>query len=89
MTLTPEQRCERVRRCLAEAGYPDAEVWNEDGFVATWQDEVPTAVSWRAWFVAGVQTRCWPCAERWPDAPDMTEPCTHDPLTSPWPDVVA
>lgn len=89
--LSPEERCERVRMALAEAGYPDASVWWDDEFPATNPGSVrcrnaipiPLEVTWRAFAIAAPDvTSCWPC---W-DARDPL--CTHDPLTSPWPEVV-
>lgn len=82
---------------LAEAGYPDAEVrWNDEHDVpftivgpglAT---DPPLGVAWRASLVAGEDTPCWPCAQEWRNRRNdgNESDCDHDPLTSPWPEVV-
>lgn len=82
--LSPEQRVERVKMALAEAGYPDAEVWvyNNRIHLIGW---MPKSVAWRASAVAGDVHKCWPCFDADPCA---TVDCPHDPLTSEWPEVV-
>lgn len=92
--LTPDERVERVRAALFKAGYPDVEVvWSENpgepwpGAVSIWfgRPGAPTeAVAWRALMLTEGMEVCWPC---WSEGGDA-ESCTHDPLTSPWPEAV-
>jgi len=95
--VTPEERCERVRMALAEAGYPDAEVhWNAEAgvpftFVGPgFTTDPPLAVAWRASLVVGEDAPCWPCAQLWRNRRNdgNESDCDHDPWTSPWPEVV-
>lgn len=87
--LSPEERVERVRMALAEAGCPDAPVRWEWGQVAGSFPPIPKALFWRAKVVAGEQTRCWTCFDSLPFSPEASlAGCGHDPLTSPWPEVV-
>lgn len=89
--LTPEERVRRVKAALAEAGWPT------DGVVVAVGrrglpvphvrlGSAPRPAVWRAFFLADptAPRRCWPC---WRDRVDP-EGCDHDPLTSPWPEVV-
>ena len=82
--VTPDERCERVRMALAEAGYPDAEVsyLNSSDQVKV-SLSVPHAVAWRAWAVTGETRMCWPC---WIGRKTLAD-CDHDPQTSPWPEL--
>lgn len=86
--LSPEERCERVRMALAEVGLGRVPVYpRPDGLVGVTR---PRGVSkesvWRAGAITGSGQRCWPCYR---DDPEALRPlCTHDPLTSPWPEVV-
>lgn len=88
--LTPEERVARVRMALAEAGWPDTHVRFADdkvwvrGQLFGAADGCPDDVMWRALVVAGEPAACWPC---WIGRSDSSD-CTHDPLTSPWPEVV-
>lgn len=87
--MTPEERCERVRMALAEAGWTEdgatfwdglgVNVWTEAG-PAPW---VPVEAAWRACAVVGEPIACWPCYDARP-----ARTCDHDPMTSPWPEVV-
>lgn len=92
--LTPEERVRRVKAALAEAGYPNVAVaWSEEHeevVAPGMYGAVPTAVWWRAKAIADAVTRCWACfsPEPWIPRALAPEPCTHDPLTSPWPEVV-
>lgn len=94
--LSPEERVERVRMALAEAGWPDVDAeWVEDprytgvaiDVEAVTLRGLPSDVHWRAIAIAGGSAVCWPC---WAEA-DATGDfrilgrCPHDPLTSPWP----
>jgi hypothetical protein len=90
--MTPEERVEQVRMVLAEAGYPDAEVRWADWSAAI-SDEVPPHVQWRAFVLTHDRwdIDCWPCwstGTECEDGEDEPEQCGHDPLTSPWPEVV-
>lgn len=84
-----EARKDRVRKALAEAGYPDARVrWDErrGGCVSVVThlngvSLVPEAATFRAFAICGEPgLACWPC---W--VADTKETCDHDPMTSPWP----
>lgn len=87
--LTPEERCERVRMALAEAGYPDVEVAvDRYGVLEMPMDAAPDDVRWRAFVLADPHgTECWPCWSAWESGTGYPN-CDHDPLTSPWPEVV-
>lgn len=87
--LTPEERVRRVKAALAEAGHPDAVVMPsvEPPGVLIGSYE-PLEVQWRAAALAGAVTRCWPCYRAHPIYSQSRPPCDHDPLTSPWPEVV-
>lgn len=91
--LTPEDRVRRVGAALAEAGYPQAAVaWNteyQEVVAPGMYGLVPTSVWWRAKAISDVVNRCWACFSQAPTLPQIdVGPCTHDPLTSPWPEVV-
>lgn len=61
-TLRPEEQVRRIRACLAEAGYPDADVhWASDGVSVglSGSHGVPDAVCWMA-FQTAFHGRC-PC----------------------------
>lgn len=87
--LAPEERARRVKAALAEAGYPNDKpfVYEEpDGSrIVRITGDAPPETRWRAWALAGEPDLiCWQCyigGVVWPD-------CAHDPLTSPWPEVV-
>lgn len=87
-----EQRCERVLAALAEVLPSDLlpeSVRVDDEDVIRWNPQVVTpAMAWRAAMIADpTEVRaCWPCWEA--DFWTARERCTHDPLTSPWPEVV-
>lgn len=83
--MTPEERVRRVKAALAEAGYPDAPVWIEQDRIHFESGVIPRAVAWRAAAVVGDTHKCWPCFDADPHA---QIDCPHDPLTSPWPEVV-
>ena len=84
--LSPEERVERVRMALAEAGYP-VELFTDD--LGTYpSSRIPPEAAWRAVATVAVSGRgnvatCWPCYD------ETGQPkCEHapvDPLTSPWP----
>ncbi len=68
MTDIPvEELVRRVKACLAEFGYRDAEVWagwnpNISRYdVTMWHSAAPVAVRWQARFVAGENPACWSC----------------------------
>jgi hypothetical protein len=88
-TRTPEERVERVRMALAEMGYIGVVVgYDEVRGLELYEHEVPREVGWRAFAVAGEPgLACWPC---WLSRPfgHPAENCEHDPMSSPWPDVV-
>lgn len=77
---------------LAEAGYPDQRVqwWpddlHDDGQLSN-APRVPDEVWWRALAVGDpCGLACWQC---WSEGTPAAEAaCDHDPLTSPWPEVV-
>ena len=78
---------------LAEAGYPDVRViWWDLPEINGWTgpavaaSSAPLEVRWRAFAVADTAPACWPCYSR-PEFVDAND-CTHNPLTSPWPEVV-
>lgn len=90
---TPEAEVVALRAALAEAGYPDAIVYvgpenGEPTIRHAFDDQVlvPMSVAWRAFAVVcpARLVACWACFEN----PDIVGPCEHDPLTSPWPEVV-
>jgi hypothetical protein len=90
--LTPQERERRVSHALAEAGYPDAETMVlADGGIMFLPPYLPLEVLWRAGVVSQVEAwfPCWPCYR---DADGQFERtrgrCTHDPLTSEWPEVI-
>lgn len=93
--LTPEERVRRVKAALAEAGYPDAEVWWGSSRVWTGPvcdvSDAPQSPWWRALAVSGhAPLPCWPCfiSDEYWECDDPKAFCDHDPLTSPWPEVV-
>lgn len=90
--LTPDRRCERVRMCLAEAGWPDAGVeWQRHrmwaGPTTPYEGGPPNDVWWRALTLSGEPVACWPCfsSDEYMACADPRSFCDHDPLTEPWP----
>ena len=57
---------ERVRMCLAEAGYPPTAVHPSALPEATcgFDPEVPARVAWMAMATAGAPNACWRCTEK-------------------------
>ena len=89
--MTPEERVERVKMALAEAGYPDASPWivaEVDDRVHSFITDTPMDVWWRALAVSGEVETCWPCWSADPVWRGQVIDCDHDPFTSPWPEVV-
>ena len=86
--MTDQERCERVRMALAEAGYPNVDVDARSGVMGMPKNAAPDAVRWRAFVLADPDgTECWPCWSAWETG--TGEPvCDHDPMTQPWPEVV-
>jgi hypothetical protein len=90
--LSPEERVERVRMLLAEeipALDPDDVWWGNDG-APNVERSLPPIPVWRAYALAGEEVACWPCwSEEYVDrVTGASTDCDHDPLTSPWPEVV-
>lgn len=86
--LDPEERVRRVKAALAEAGWPDTKVsWSESddspSVLLSGEFGVPDPVFWRGMAICDEMLCCWPCWQSW-----NPEDCTHDPLTSPWPEVI-
>lgn len=83
-----EERVERVRMAFAEAGYPDVQVWASWGDTVASDYSAPPEVRWRG-VVIGLSgdCECWPCWIQWENGTGCPD-CDHDPLTSPWPEVV-
>lgn len=87
---TPEAEVVALRAALAEAGYPDAVVFVDPEHGPTIRrgyvdgPMIPLEVVWRAFVVAtpSIPVACWPC---WRDG--QGRDCTHDRLTSEWPEV--
>lgn len=78
---------------LAEAGYTDPALVEWDGHKVLIATTVPDPVCWRAFVLDDpTETDCWPCWSEGTDGIDWGEPergqCGHDPMASPWPEVV-
>lgn len=71
---------EIVRAALAEAGYPDADVYAADDTVWSRRNAgVPDAVIWRAYAVtAQPGVVCWPCWTASTNNGGYGVDCTHD-----------
>lgn len=65
--MTGAEVADRLRKALAEAGYPDAKITMEGegvedvGCLMGAPEHVPEEVLWRAWQVIGLETSCRAC----------------------------
>jgi hypothetical protein len=63
--MTPEQMLERVRACIAEAGYDAAEVaYGPDGSIGWFvlnSDDRLLYIWWKALALSRYTQLCWPC----------------------------
>lgn len=67
MTVTPEQKVERVKMALTEAGFPDATVRlvcvgrASVRVIGRASTGLTPRIVWRAFTVAGCNVPCWEC----------------------------
>lgn len=89
--LTTEERVRRTRLALAEelpVEVLEVAVYASKEGPRYVRGLIPPALIWRSAMVTTREAvvKCWPC---WDQRSTLIEdPCGHDPLTSPWPEVV-
>lgn len=92
--MTPDEKLERVRMCLAEAGYDPSEVSLLDEGRFIFPLEWPIYPVWKARALTGIAQTCWPCRRAQgtlsPSGPRVV-PCGHpvDPFCSEHAEAVA
>jgi hypothetical protein len=78
--VAPDEQVRRVRACLAEMGYEDADVvWEASPTMGNYgircSKTMPLAVYWQALYVSGAEIACWSCKQEQSGDPSIGFDC--------------